>query len=276
MQRIQDPTAVTSMPAPPTLTGQPVGFFQGSIAGGIVTRIRYWWLNMIQEELIALLVGAGLPLDGTATSLQAVSIIGRRTQVFATPGTTSFTVPPGVYRMKGRVWGGGGGSGGTYQAGSGSLGGGGGGYSEAVFPVTPGSSISITTGVGGSAGVGGPNPTAGGSGGTSSVGGSCSATGGAGGAPAIASAAGSGSVGGQGFGGYLNVTGCTCDGPFNLSAGVYTSRGGASFGGLSAHAGTSNISATGVAGFFPGGGAAGGCNESNGATGGAGLVILEY
>lgn len=97
MQRIQDPTAVTSLPAPPSLVGQPIGFFQGSIAGGIVTRIRYWWLNMIQEELIAILAAAGLALDGTQTVLAALKLLFNSTASYTGANSGIITLPGGVY-----------------------------------------------------------------------------------------------------------------------------------------------------------------------------------
>ena len=271
MDRINDPSAPGRL------------FVDEDLLAGIQgTIVRALWTNGVQEEMVAgLIEGTGqTPNAADATQIsRGVQIIARgRVAEFQTPGSYTFVVPAGVYRIMARVWAGGGGSGGTYQAGSASLGGGGGGYSERRIAVTPGDVITIIVGAGGAAGVGGPGPTAGGAGGSSSVGSYCSASGGQGGAPATGSAAGGGTTGGRGYGGDFNGFGSGCDGPFNLtSSNVYTSRSGAApLGGLSAHAGTTNISAPGVAGYFPGGGAAGGANESNGAAGGGGRVTLEY
>ena len=73
MQRIQDPAALTTRPATPVLTG-PVGYFtNGNPASAqAATPVPDWWLNMNQEELCAILVAAGLPVDGTASVLQAL------------------------------------------------------------------------------------------------------------------------------------------------------------------------------------------------------------
>lgn len=64
MKRIYDPTAVASAPAVPALTGVE-GFFTGGNPGGgtPATRVRAWWLNMVQEELFAFLTAAALTPD---------------------------------------------------------------------------------------------------------------------------------------------------------------------------------------------------------------------
>jgi len=81
-------------------------------------------------------------------------------QFFSASGTWS--VPPGIGKVRARVWGGGG-----YDRGSG------GGFSlRAIYDLTGVTSVAVTIGVGGSA----ATPT---SGGTSSFGSYCSATGGA-------------------------------------------------------------------------------------------------
>ncbi|EHM03453.1 hypothetical protein HMPREF9946_00101 [Acetobacteraceae bacterium AT-5844] len=61
MQRIQDPTAVSTIPPVPTLTG-PVGYFTGgNPSGGIpATRVRAWWLNMLMQELVGIVEAAGI------------------------------------------------------------------------------------------------------------------------------------------------------------------------------------------------------------------------
>ena len=267
MQRIQDPTAVTTLPAPPTLTGQPVGFFQGSIAGGIVTRIRYWWLNMIQEELIALLVSAGLPLDGSASVTGAAQIIGARSAPFLASG--NFTVPAGVTTLKRvRVWGAGasGGTGtGAYPGG----GGGGGGYAEYIgIGVTPGQIIPVVVGLGAIAAAGG----------NSSFGTVCSANGGQPGGNGTSGNVGTAGTGGSATGGNeTNFTGGSGSTGINLGGGgVLGGIGGTNgLGGSPTYAsGSSSSGFDANPGAFPGGGASG-CTGASKA-GGNGYVVVEY
>jgi hypothetical protein len=72
MQRIIDTTAVATLPAPPPLAG-PAGYFSEGIPGSVAaTRARGWWLNMVQEELIALLTAAGITPDTTGTEFNQV------------------------------------------------------------------------------------------------------------------------------------------------------------------------------------------------------------
>jgi hypothetical protein len=72
MQRIHDATAAATLPAPPALTG-PAGFFTGGAPGAVApTIVRDWWLNMLQEELLALLTAAGITPDTTATNFAQV------------------------------------------------------------------------------------------------------------------------------------------------------------------------------------------------------------
>jgi hypothetical protein len=72
MQRIIDTTAVAILPAPPPLTG-PAGYFSEGIPGSVAaTRARGWWLNMVQEELLALLTAAGMTPDTTGTTFNQV------------------------------------------------------------------------------------------------------------------------------------------------------------------------------------------------------------
>ncbi len=72
-------------------------------------------------------------------------------QVFSANGT--FTVPAGVTRVKVTVVGGGGGGGNILYAGS-NGGGGGGGAVKIVSGLTPGGTVSVTVGAGGSGGTG--------------------------------------------------------------------------------------------------------------------------
>ena len=266
MQRIQDPTAVTTLPAPPVLTGQPVGFFQGSIAGGIVTRIRYWWLNMIQEELIALLVSAELALDGSASVNKAVQVIGSRSAPFLASG--NFTVPEGVFILKRvRVWaaGGSGGTGtGAYPGG----GGGGGGYVEYIgIGVTPGQIIPVVVGLGAVASAGGNSSF-----------GALTANGGQPGGNGSSSVVGTAGTGGNASGGNeTNFTGGSGSTGINLGGGgVLGGIGGTNgLGGSPTYAsGSSTAGFDANPGAFPGGGASG-CTGASKA-GGNGYVVVEY
>jgi hypothetical protein len=77
MQRIQDPTAVSALPAAPALSG-PAGYFTGgNPTGGIpATRVRAWWLNMVQEEILGVVQAAGLTPNASATQLrQALRVL---------------------------------------------------------------------------------------------------------------------------------------------------------------------------------------------------------
>jgi hypothetical protein len=66
MHRIDDPTAVPTLPAPRP-PGTP-GYFTGGspgTGGFLATRVRYEFMNAIQEELCAIAEAAGLTLDKT-------------------------------------------------------------------------------------------------------------------------------------------------------------------------------------------------------------------
>jgi hypothetical protein len=64
--RIDDVTAVSALPALPTDNiGEPGFFTGGSTTGQSPTRVRFWWLNMVQEELINIAQAAGIVFDKT-------------------------------------------------------------------------------------------------------------------------------------------------------------------------------------------------------------------
>ncbi len=65
MQRIIDATAAASLPAAPTLTGTSGYFTEGTPGVSSATRVRAWWANMVQEEMMALLTAAGITPDTT-------------------------------------------------------------------------------------------------------------------------------------------------------------------------------------------------------------------
>lgn len=68
MFRIDDATASSSMPAPDAAGAE--GYFTGGdpANGTPATRVRYWWLNMIQEELCSILAAAGIARSKTSVS----------------------------------------------------------------------------------------------------------------------------------------------------------------------------------------------------------------
>lgn len=62
--RIDDTTAVSTLPALPTDNISAPGYFTGGSTGGqAATRVRFWWLNMVQEELATVALAAGLVLN---------------------------------------------------------------------------------------------------------------------------------------------------------------------------------------------------------------------
>jgi len=151
-------------------------------------------------------------------------------QLFTESGT--WNVPPGIGKVRARVWGGGGGS---------SAGGAGGGFSlRAIYDLTGVTSVAFTVGGGGSASAGG----------TSSFGSYCSATGGGN----------ASNPGGTGTGGDINNTGGT--GGTNTGGGaasIFGRGGGFSPIGASGGAGqgTTNTIIPAGAGFMGSGGLAG-------------------
>ncbi|WP_114910883.1 glycine-rich domain-containing protein [Acidibrevibacterium fodinaquatile] len=188
-----------------------------------------------------------------------------RMTAFGQSGT--WTVPSGISQVRARLWGAGGGAGG---GGSGA-GGSGGGYAEGYFPVTPGTTIAITVGAGGTSGL---------AGGTTSFGTFASATGGAPGGSGSANGAGVAAAnGGTGSGGSLGISGqFGQNGLVFPGGGLVGGSGGAAFGGGGAFgpAGSSSTSLPGLDGAFAGAGASGGIADGAGGTGANGLVILEW
>ena len=183
-----------------------------------------------------------------------------RMTAFGQSGT--WTVPSGISQVRARLWGAGGGSG---------AGGSGGGYAEGYFPVTPGTTIAITVGAGGTSGL---------AGGTTSFGTFASATGGAPGGSGSANGAGVAAAnGGTGSGGSLGISGqFGQNGLVFPGGGLVGGSGGAAFGGGGAFgpAGSSSTSLPGLDGAFAGAGGSGGIADGAGGTGANGLVILEW
>jgi hypothetical protein len=128
------------------------------------------------NSLVQLNGSAQLPAVSGAllTNLPAGATGFANMQVFSTAGTSNFTVPAGITKVKVTVVGGGGG-----VPNSGSGGGGGGGAAiKIISGLTPGGTVAVTVGAGGTGNVG--STSIAGTGGTSSFGAYCSATGGSG------------------------------------------------------------------------------------------------
>lgn len=64
MQRIDGPTATTSQPAPGPVSATP-GYFTGGDPSVPLapTTVTPDWLNAIQEELVGVIIGAGIGLS---------------------------------------------------------------------------------------------------------------------------------------------------------------------------------------------------------------------
>lgn len=81
MYQIDDLTASPTLPALPTDNIGAPGYFTGG-APGIKppTRVRFWWLNMIQEELRAICTAAGVGLVKSANNqvLTALTLLFQR------------------------------------------------------------------------------------------------------------------------------------------------------------------------------------------------------
>lgn len=207
--------------------------------------------------------------------------VARERQIY-TAGTSSWTVPTGVYKIYFRLWGGGGG-GGYAAAGSCASGGAGGGYLDHILTVAPGDVLSVTVGAAGAGGLVGTPASNGGD--TTLVHGATSyiAYGGEAGKSATTGQAQTSTVGGdtsangtitrRGEGGRGGTRGYG-GGTTTL---WYGGNGGAAYlGGFGANSGTTG----GLSGNVPGGGAGGGAsNTASGVDGNAGArgeIIIEY
>jgi hypothetical protein len=188
-------------------------------------------------------------------------------------GTTSWTVPAGVTRVRARVWGAGGSGGGSAGLPSAASGGGGGGYAEGIYTVTPGQVISVTAGASGAFGVGFTNNNATASAG-SAFGAFCSAT--AGGLGNGAALNGyqtiAGAFGGPTGGNVLNINGTNGQAGGNIGTLGLGGGGGHAYSG----AGSPPTPGTATNAAQPGGGGAGGANGGAGGVGGTGIVLLDW
>ncbi len=141
----------------------------GDIAASTIVRFRF--------------DGASFLLNAISTRALQINRFPIGRQTYASAGTYTFTVPAGVYRLFIKAVGPGGGGGGANGTGASGAGGGSGAYAEGYLDVTPGQVITIIVGSGGTGGVGGSSPGAGGTGGTTNIGGVIIILGGTGGSP---------------------------------------------------------------------------------------------
>jgi hypothetical protein len=218
------------------------------------------------------------------------------TITFASPGTSTFVVPPGVFSIGASVTGGGGGGGGggygTGGESSGSGGGGGSGYtSTGSISVTPGETLTVVVGAGGLAGASHYSRSAIGNGGN---GGASTLSRGA--STLLTAAAGNGGTGGLENQTVAGGTGFN-NGSVGLGA-VGTVRAGGNGGASTLASGAVGVASTGGGSGFAGitaapsgtsgaGGAGGGASDgvgsgpagdqaANGGAGGAGQITLSY
>ena len=252
------PAITGTQTTPPVDTGW-VGLYSVSVANGQVSV----GTSHISLHATAPFLAFKLPQlrPGFASGVQSVTASG------------TFVVPVGVAQLEVELWGGGAGS---YASVSGIPSGGaaGGGYArKRVTGLTPGQSIAITIGAGGTAGAAGVAPTVGG---TTSFGSFASATGGQlNGLTTVAAPGHGGTPGGVGTGGDLNLAGSEGNVGITINGGM---GGGAAHGGGMRNAGA----AAGNPGLFPGGGASGsgtgsgGSTANAGAAGATGLIIVRW
>jgi hypothetical protein len=213
----------------------------------------------------------------TAGTLEYGTAGLRSVQVFTATGSSTWTKPNGITRVRVYVTGGGG-PGGKIDNDDMANGGGAGATAIKLIDVTSISSVNVTVGSGGVAD-NSPAPGTSIRGGTSSFGTHCSATGGdrSGGSWGI------GGDGGTATGGDINISGCDGIGGLIDNTGSWQAAGtgGASFWGQGGKGSVNSLSAkaNGVAFGSGGGGGAGGSpnfsTDSVSANGAPGIVVVE-
>jgi len=189
-------------------------------------------------------------IQSTGTAFLLNRLVGNNSVIY-TSGTSTFTVPAGVYRIYAECWGGGGGA-------SQATGAGAGGYAAGWLNVTPGDTITASVGsAGGSAGVDGSTTTFStftANGGTGGVGGSAAS------AP-----------GGSASGGAINISGG--NGGSQPTGGTMTAFAS---GGAAANGGLGFVGCGGGNGGIPGGGAAAGGGVTGPYSGGRGQINVWW
>lgn len=232
------------------------------------------------------------------------------TDTYSSPGTVDWVVPPCVTSVTVRAWGAGGAGGGSSSSDRNGGGGGGGAFCTVTETVTPGETLRITVGAGGtgvSSGTGGAGGfsqvqhltgavvfcrAAGGAGGQKGANGSSAGAGGAGGQIANNIPASTGFRGGNGGNSDPNTGsadrsggggGGAGTGANGGNGGVVTAGAGGATGGGNGGAGISTGNSTGgngTAGNAPGGGGGGSTTWNSGtragASGARGEVIITY
>jgi hypothetical protein len=280
MRRLANGTQVNSLPPAAAAIGTPgYGTDGNPAAGQQSSTFDAAAFNIIQEELVAPIVSAGIPLDSSGTNneqlLAALRLLFTSGGVDFIATTRPFVVPPSVTRLRRiRVWGGGAGGGGSKNQGSAACGGGAGGYAEKRnVAVTPGQSILATVGEAGTAGE--PNtPADGGAGGATSFGTIVSASGGEGGRAANGAVQPTASNFGTGFNADFLMPGKPGATGYALSATqCFGGLGGAPPWGSQSGL---NMNSVGQAGTYPGGGGGGGAFGQPGGAGAPGLIIVEW
>lgn len=294
MQRIDDATAATSLPTPEA-AGTPGYFTEGNPTGGTpATNVRGSWLNMVQEELMAVVAAGGLTPSKTVytqvrDAIKTMVGAGRllNVQKWTGSGTFTYTRTAGCNAAYAEVVGGGGSGGGTPVTGASQCAVGGGGASGAFasgwFPSGIANGTTITIGAGGAQVNGGSNP-----GGSSSIGSVMTAPGGKGGTTAGPTTApwltggGSAATSTATGGNLLNTSGQSGDSSFALTSGSAL-VGGAGASSVYGNGGAVTAGNTaGNAGVAPGSGGSGVATGASQATlaggpGAAGAVfIYEY
>lgn len=250
------------------------GYPQGAIVAS--TTVTKLWLNTVDNNSTdpdSSGASGWVPVATTSAGIPS------NTLIYNTPGTYSWTCPPGVTRVRVTLWAGGGGGGGTAaSANSVASSGGAAEYRRGVFTVTPGVAYAITVGAGGAPGQGGSSPTAGGTGGLSSFSSLMTAIGGGGGIAANGAVQTSTGAGGTGGSGGTEANPGTGGGvAYAVSGGYVLSQGGAAYlGGTFTATKVASTALTGLDGNAPGGGAQGSILGNAGGTGGVGRVVLEF
>ncbi|MDP9153937.1 MAG: hypothetical protein M3O74_06785 [Pseudomonadota bacterium] len=310
MFRIDDPSASTTLPTPEAANAEGYWTEGNPAAGTPATLVRASFLNMVQEELRAVVVAAGLTPSKTTynqvyLAIQTMFKPGRllRTSVYTivsgtqmvsvngatatATGGTAFTPLSATTICDIEVQAGGGGSGGcgatTSSTSSISGGGGAGAYGRGLY--LPSAGTVITVGAGGTAAVAGGN---GGNGGTSSVGSLMTSPGGFG-SNVVGANGGFAILGGTGLSGTstgANLYGVRGSGgspaqQVSVNNGIAGQGGASEFGGTAQ--GPSTVNQVGLPGSnFGTGGTGSFCGSSNasgvvGAAGAPGVVIIrEY
>lgn len=188
---------------------------------------------------------------------------------FSTPGTYSWTVPPGVTNICIEAWGGGGhGGDGALNLAYNGGGGGGGGYGFKCVDVTPGQVFNLTV-------------ASSGAGGETTFGNVITSTNGANGTAGQSNVMGQGGIGGtsngsyniQGLNGQNGSSNVTCSATSTLFGGNGGNGGNGANGGAGGAGGNNcgNSSSIGQNGIAPGGGGGGGKNTGNATTNDGGL-----